>query len=938
VTDHDRIFLSYSRNDPQAAANLRAQLEKSGLSVFKDDQSIREGDLWLERLQEAVDACTGFVVLVGRDGVRRWTGAETQAALSRYFGPKDAAERLPIFPILLGDTSPESLPAFLRLFQSTPWNGTDPLPEQLLDQIRERTILPSEAAIFKGCPFVGLDAFRMDQAQLFFGRQKETLDALACFDTRPGSPTARWLEISGNSGSGKSSLMNAGLLPLVDQGWLWPRTGYEHWLRIGPMMPGEHPVTMLAEHLARSFGAEMADVRQRLQTDDDQALTDWLRGRKQENAAFFLAIDQFEELFTFADSNERGRFDRLLAAALEDVDCPLLLMTTVRADFLDRFETLPRLLGVRNRSGRNWTLPPIGEDGLREVIAGPAQLAALDVSEIQEAMIADALGEMGALPLVENALHWLWEKRHDNRLSGKRFNTQGGLAGILSHNADDLLRGLGDTEKERALALLFRLVKVDLEGQRHTRRRIPLTDAVTLAGDGEAGRNLVDHLAGKHCNEGGRTNGPLRLITIAEEHSADSGTRPSRSWVDLIHETLIRSRDAGAAGGPQPYWPTLWDYIESHKGDALSIEGARLLAWRIEYEARKWDNANRDERLRWSELQIREALLEFKRAGGPLSNVIRSDVARAFLGPADPGEFPALLAGTKAEDTAKGTGRYGHTWHLPLTHQARVILGERLDYVGDNRPGVGLRPDRLPDIAWCPIKGRDVTLQLGDDPMETFTRRVLSFEMARYPVTTVQFRAFFEDCYRDKRWKLPPGFPEHRMTAEHPVRWANRNNHAVNSVNWWDAAAFCHWLSVQLNCTIRLPTEFEWQLAATGGDPERIFPWGAQWDPWRESWRANTAESGLARAVAVGLYPNGASPDGVLDMAGSLWEWCLNRYNVADNIGYPAGERDAYVLRGGSWFSDWNLARSTVRGWGYPDNRISDVGFRVIRSSPIADC
>ena len=71
---------------------------------------------------------------------------------------------------------------------------------------------------------------------------EETLDALACFDTREHRSTVRWLEISGNSGSGKSSLMNAGLLPLVDQGWLWPRTGYEHWRRIGPMMPGEDQI------------------------------------------------------------------------------------------------------------------------------------------------------------------------------------------------------------------------------------------------------------------------------------------------------------------------------------------------------------------------------------------------------------------------------------------------------------------------------------------------------------------------------------------------------------------------------------------------------------------------------------------------------------------------------------------------------------------------
>ena len=115
------VFLSYSHNDRAAALNLRAQLERHGLAVFRDDESIRAGDLWLNRLQEAMDGCAGFVVLVGRDGVARWVGAETQVALNRYFGPHDEAQRLPIFPVLIDSTTPESLPAFLRLFQATPW-------------------------------------------------------------------------------------------------------------------------------------------------------------------------------------------------------------------------------------------------------------------------------------------------------------------------------------------------------------------------------------------------------------------------------------------------------------------------------------------------------------------------------------------------------------------------------------------------------------------------------------------------------------------------------------------------------------------------------------------------------------------------------------------------------------------------------------------------
>jgi hypothetical protein len=291
VADHYDVFLSYSHSDEEAATNLRGQLR--GLNVFWDKTGIREGDRWLSQLEEALDACGSFVVLVGRDGVRRWVGAETQVALNRYFGPHDDASRLPIFPVLLGDTKPEALPAFLRLFQAPPWSGADALPEGLLEQIRERSSLPGKIP-FEGCPFVGLNAYQPNQAHLFFGRQKETLDALACFDTHSGGQTVRWLEINGNSGCGKSSLMNAGILPLVDQGWLWPRTRIETWRRIGPMMPGERPVEMLAQQLANAFGGEMADVHERLSKNED-GLRMWLRSRLQNQTAFLLAVDQFEE-------------------------------------------------------------------------------------------------------------------------------------------------------------------------------------------------------------------------------------------------------------------------------------------------------------------------------------------------------------------------------------------------------------------------------------------------------------------------------------------------------------------------------------------------------------------------------------------------------------------------------------------------------------------
>jgi hypothetical protein len=130
-------------------------------------------------------------------------------------------------------------------------------------------------------------------------------------------------------------------------------------------------------------------------------------------------------------------------------------------------------------------------------MSGPARLLGLDVSEIKDAMVAEARNEPGALPLVENALHWLWEKRaNNNRLSGHLFTDQGGLAGILSRSADGLLSNLDAHQRDLPLQLLLQLVRVDPDGFRNVRRRMSFTEAVALAGGGALGRALVSRLAG----------------------------------------------------------------------------------------------------------------------------------------------------------------------------------------------------------------------------------------------------------------------------------------------------------------------------------------------------------------------------------------------------------------------------------------------------------
>jgi len=248
----------------------------------------------------------------------------------------------------------------------------------------------------------------------------------------------------------------------------------------------------------------------------------------------------------------------------------------------------------------------------------------------------------------------------------------------------------------------------------------------------------------------------------------------------------------------------------------------------------------------------------------------------------------------------------------------------RLALLGDPRPGVGLRADGLPDIEWCEVPGGEITLE---ENAGTFT--VEPFQIAKYPVTYRQYRVFLEadDGYHNPEWwqglwvDRPP---------EKPGRQFQRyGNHPAENVAWLEAVPFCRWLSARLGYEVRLPTEWEWQQAATGGDPANEYPWGPEWD----GNRTNTDESELSRSTAVGMYPQGASPVGALDMSGNVWEWCLNEYDRPENVTLAGDARR--VVRGGAGNHDQSFARAAVRYYYAPIYRYYYLGFRLACVSPI---
>ena len=196
--------------------------------------------------------------------------------------------------------------------------------------------------------------------------------------------------------------------------------------------------------------------------------------------------------------------------------------------------------------------------------------------------------------------------------------------------------------------------------------------------------------------------------------------------------------------------------------------------------------------------------------------------------------------------------------------------------------------------------------------------------IGKYPVTNAQYAAFVNATGHET--------PEHWEKGRPPQ---GKENHPVVQVSWHDAVAYCGWLSQVSGKPYRLPTEAEREKAARGTDG-RVYPWGNQWDPKR----CNSEASGQLGTTPVGAYPQGASPYGLLDVAGNVCEWCQDWYD-ADYYASspqrdPQGPRSGShrVIRGGSWCgSEWYV-RAAHRNGADPDFRSDAVGFRCVSQSP----
>ncbi|NUK78006.1 helix-turn-helix domain-containing protein [Streptomyces lunaelactis] len=472
------------------------------------------------------------------------------------------------------------------------------------------------------CPYRGLPAFTPRDSGWFFGRERATAALVERVFERIGSGP---LMLVAPSGAGKSSLLNAGLVPALRRSDGFPMPGADGW-PVVTFTPTAHPLAELLDCTAKVLGSDLGLTARELQ-DRPDTLLEAVRGLIDDTSAGagdrqpppirpVLIVDQFEELFTLcSDVDERRAFVQVLSAVATSRPAagghdPAVVVLGVRADFTGSCLELPELAPVFTDG--LFVLPPMSVAELRESITRPAELAGVGLEPgLVQLVLRDAglrddpgtgapgtvpdLTPSGALPLVSHALMATWQRREGATLTVAGYEHTGGIQGAIARTAENVFARLYPAEQRTIRRVLVRLVHV-ADGTGPTRRRMSRTDLMEQLADADGAAAALDTFV------------RARLITM------DSDT------VEITHEALLHA------------WPRLHGWIHADRAGLLIHQ-------QLAHVAAEWEREGRD-----SSLLYRGTRLDTVRSWADELD------GRSRLGPQE----EAFLQASQAEEDSRG--------------------------------------------------------------------------------------------------------------------------------------------------------------------------------------------------------------------------------------------------------------------------------------------
>jgi len=576
------VFLSHNSREKPVVERIAEKLKRQGFEPWLDKWCLTPAGDWQDELAGGLRASVACAVFVGPSGIGSWEDLEYKLATDRM--AKDRAFRvfLVLLPGLPEPFDASALPPFLstrtwidlrkgientRGFQSL-INGIKGLPLG-----PERAIEPRNDI----CPYRGLQPFDEDHAEFFFGRDADIQRLIEKLKV------TRFIAVIGSSGSGKSSLVRAGVVPALKKGVL-PES--DTWT-IRVFTPGAHPLAALAANLLRLYPHEaMNKTLDQLATDERTlhlAVSLGLAERPATERVVWV-IDQFEEIFTLcSDERERAQFlaNLLYAAFIPNGRCAVIL--TLRADFYPKCAAYPELSA--RMAEQQFLVSLMGANNLRQAIEEPAWHVGLEFEPgLVETILDEVENQPGALPLLEHALLELWERRRGQMMTLEAYRESGGVEGAIAKRADAIYVSFDPEQQAIARRIMLRLTQPG-EGTEDTRRRATMSELITREGESQMVEGVVQEMAN------------ARLLTTNTDEQSNE------QIVDVSHEALIRG------------WPRLRKWIEEDRA------GLRILR-RLTEAAREWQTA-KDESLLFRGARLAQAVEWRERNEGALNEMER---------------------------------------------------------------------------------------------------------------------------------------------------------------------------------------------------------------------------------------------------------------------------------------------------------------------------